>query len=411
MGPFPSLLDPTTIANPYPLYHRLREEDPVHWDDELRVWALTRYDDIDAALRNPHLSANRVETLRNVALPQVSEVARQTLTDTLSSWMLFLDPPQHTRLRNLANQAFTPRVVEKLRKHIEDIVGELLDSAASTDSFDVVRDFAYPLPAIVIAEMLGVRREDRDLVKRWSDALALVLGGAACEPSVVENGARSVLEFRTYLQGTVEDRRRRPQDDLITAALKSRDQGSMFSHDELMANCVLLLAAGHETTTNLIGNGALALLRHPDQLERLLADPGLIKTAVEELLRFDSPVQATSRLVTEDFQLRGRILQKGQLVLLLLGAANRDPARFPDPDSLNLGRADVHHGAFAFGSHYCLGAPLARLEAQIALPRLFGVFPDLGLATPDVEWCPNFVLRGLKALPVSFSAPPVKSTA
>jgi cytochrome P450 len=178
-----------------------------------------------------------------------------------------------------------------------------------------------------------------------------------------------------------------------------------------MANCVLLLAAGHETTTNLIGNGALALLRHPDQLERLLADPGLIKTAVEELLRFDSPVQATSRLVTEDFQLRGRILQKGQLVLLLLGAANRDPARFPDPDSLNLGRADVHHGAFAFGSHYCLGAPLARLEAQIALPRLFGVFPDLGLATPDVEWCPNFVLRGLKALPVSFSAPPAKSTA
>jgi len=403
MGPFPSLLDPATIANPYPLYHRLREEDPVHWDDELHMWVLTRYDDIDAALRDPHLSANRVETLRNVASPEASEAARQTLTATLSSWMLFLDPPQHTRLRNLANQAFTPRMVEKLRKHIEDIVGELLASAASTGSFDVVRDFAYPLPAIVIAEMLGVRREDRDLIKRWSDALALVLGSAACEPSIVENGARSVLEFRDYLQELVADRRRKPQEDLITAALRAEDQGSMLSHDELLANCVLLLTAGHETTTNLIGNGTLALLRHPDQLARLRADPGLIKTAVEELLRFDSPVQATSRLVTEDFPLRGRILQKGQLAFLLLGAANRDPARFPDPDSLNLGRADVHHGAFAFGPHYCLGAPLARLEAQIALPRLFAAFADLQLATVELEWRPNFVLRGLKALPIAIS--------
>ncbi len=411
MTQFPSLLDPATIANPYPLYQRLREEDPVHWDDELQMWLLTRYEDIDDALSNPRLSVNRVATLRNMASPEASEAARQTLQATLSMWMLFLDPPQHTRLRNLANQAFTPRVVENLRKHIEEIVCELLAPAPPVGRFDVIRDFAYPLPAIVIAEMLGVRREDRDLVKRWSDALALVLGSAACEPSIVENGARSVLEFRDYLQGLVEDRRRRPQQDLITAALKAEDQGSILGHDELLANCVLLLTAGHETTTNLIGNGSLALLRHPDQLEKLRADPGLIKTAVEELLRFDSPVQATSRLVMEDFQLHGRTVQKGQSVLLLLGAANRDPARFADPDSLDLGRTNNHHGAFAFGPHYCLGAPLARLEAQIAIPRLFATFPDLQVGTAKVEWRQNFVLRGLNALPVSFTGRTAKSTA
>jgi cytochrome P450 len=399
MGDFPSLVDPATIANPYPVYQRLREEDPVHWDDELQTWVLTQYEDIEAALRDPRLSSNRVDSLRNVDSPEVPEATRQALKATLSLWMLFLDPPTHTRLRNLANKVFTPRVVENLKTHIEDIVRELLTPAAPVGRLDVVRDFAYPLPAIVIAEMLGVRREDRELVKRWSDALAVLLGGAACEPSIAEKGARSILEFRSYLGDLVEERRRRPQSGLITAALRAEDQGSLLSHDELLANCVLLLSAGHETTTNLIGNGVLALLRHPDQLRRLRAEPGLIKTAVEELLRFDSPVQATGRLVTEDFEIGGRLLRKGQGVLLVLAAANRDPARFPHPDSLDLGRANNHHGAFAFGPHYCLGAPLARLEAQIAIPALFASFPDLRLATDEVEWHQNFVLRGLKALP------------
>jgi len=410
MGRFPSLVDPATIANPYPVYQRLREEDPVHWDDELQTWVLTRYEDIEAALRDPRLSSNRVDTVRNVDSPEVPEATRQALKATLSLWMLFLDPPDHTRLRSLANKVFTPRVVENLKTQIEYLVRELLAPAAHVGRLDVIRDFAYPLPAIVIAEMLGVRREDRELVKRWSDALAALLGSAVCEPSIAENGARSILEFRSYLGDLVEDRRRRPQQDLITAALKAEDQGSLLSHDELLANCVLLLSAGHETTTNLIGNGALALLRHPDQLHRLRAEPGLIKTAVEELLRFDSPVQATGRRVTQDIEIGERVLRKGQAALLVLGAANRDPTRFPDPDSLDLGRANNHHGAFAFGPHYCLGAPLARLEAQIAIPALFATFADLRLSTGEVEWHQNIVLRGLKALPVRFSKPMAEGT-
>jgi len=410
MGRFSSLVDPATIANPYPVYQRLREEDPVHWDDELQTWVLTRYEDIEAALRDPRLSSNRVDTVRNVDSPEVPEATRQALRATLSLWMLFLDPPDHTRLRNLANKVFTPRVVENLKTQIEYLVRELLAPAAHVGRLDVIRDFAYPLPAIVIAEMLGVRREDRELVKRWSDALAALLGSADCEPSIAENGARSILEFRSYLGDLVEDRRRRPQQDLITAALKAEDQGSLLSHDELLANCVLLLSAGHETTTNLIGNGALALLRHPDQLHRLRAEPGLIKTAVEELLRFDSPVQATGRRVTQDIEIGERVLRKGQAALLVLGAANRDPTRFPDPDSLDLGRANNHHGAFAFGPHYCLGAPLARLEAQITIPALFATFADLRLSTGEVEWHQNIVLRGLKALPVRFSKPIAEGT-
>ena len=404
MGPFPSLVEPATVANPYPVYRRLREEDPVHWDDELQTWVLARYEDIEAALNDRRLSSNRLKSLRNVSSPEVSETARQAIEATLSIWMLFLDPPEHTRLRSLANKVFTPRVVENLKRKIEGIVRELLTPALPAGRLDVIRDFAYPLPAIVIAEMLGVRRQDRELIKRWSGALATLLGSAACEPSIAENGARSILEFRSYLRDLVDDRRRRPQQDLITAALKAEDQGNLLSHDELLANCVLLLSAGHETTTNLIGNGALALLRHPEQRQRLRAESGLIKTAVEELLRFDSPVQATGRLVTEDLELGGRLLRKGQAVLLLLGAANHDPARFPDPDRLDLARTPNHHGAFAFGPHYCLGAPLARLEAQIAIPALFATFPDLRLPTAEVEWHENFVLRGLKALPVSFSA-------
>src|SRR5437773_1179029 len=405
MGPFPSLVEPATVANPYPVYRRLREEDPVHWDDELQTWVLARYEDIEAALNDRRLSSNRLKSLRNVSSPEVSETARQAIEATLSIWMLFLDPPEHTRLRSLANKVFTPRVVENLKRKIEGIVRELLTPALPAGRLDVIRDFAYPLPAIVIAEMLGVRRQDRELIKRWSGALATLLGSAVCEPSIAENGARSILEFRSYLRDLVDDRRRRPQQDLITAALKAEDQGNLLSHDELLANCVLLLSAGHETTTNLIGNGAFALLRHPDQLHRLRAEPGLIKTAVEELLRFDSPVQATGRRVTQDIEIGERVLRKGQAALLVLGAANRDPTRFPDPDSLDLGRANNHHGAFAFGPHYCLGAPLARLEAQIAIPALFATLADFRLATGELDWHQNIVLRGLKALPVRFSKP------
>lgn len=383
MEPYPSLLNPATVADPYPFYRRLREEDPIHWDDAIEAWLLTRYKDVDAVLHDHRLTADRVASLHTVHAPEVPEATRAALKATLNAMILFMDPPVHTRLRNLANKAFTPRVVEALRQRIEDLVHELLAPALPRGSIDLIREFAYPLPAMVIAEMLGVRREDCDLIKRWSDALALLLGSTTMGGAVAEEAARDVLEFRDYLRELVAERRKRPHSDLISNALKVEEEGHMFSDDDLLANCILLLAAGHETTTNLIGSGMLTLLRRPDQLARLRAEPGLIKSAVEELLRFESPVQGTSRVALEDFELEGKKIQKGQAVLMMLAAANRDPARFTDPETLDLGRADNHHGAFAFGPHYCLGAPLARLEAQIAFPKLVAL-PGLALATREV---------------------------
>lgn len=403
MEPFPSLLNPATVADPYPLYRRLREEDPIHWDADIEAWLLTRYKDVDAVLHDHRLTADRVASLHTVHAPEVPEITRAALKATLNAMILFMDPPVHTRLRNLANQAFTPHVVEALRQRIEGLVHELLAPALPRGSIDLIREFAYPLPAMVIAEMLGVRREDRDLIKRWSDALALLLGSTTMGGAVAEEAARDVLEFRDYLRELVAERRKRPQSDLISNALQVEEAGHMFSDDDLLANCILLLTAGHETTTNLIGSGMLTLLRRPEQLARLRAEPGLIKSAVEELLRFESPVQGTSRVALEDFELEGKKIQKGQAVLMMLAAANRDPARFADPETLDLGRAANHHGAFAFGPHYCLGAPLARLEAQIAFPKLVAL-PGLALATREVEWRPNFILRGLQTLPVTFTA-------
>ncbi len=394
------LLAPEVRADPYPLYDFLRAWDPVHWSEEAARWILTRYADISAVLRDGRFSADRATQFMRLLGAEEREHLG-ALEAGLARQLLFIDPPDHTRLRRLVNAAFTPRVVERMRARIQEIVDDLLDAVAPRGRMDVIADLAYPLPSIVIAEMLGVPPADRDRFKRWSDDLAAFIG---LSPALVESARRaqgSMLEFADYFREIIAARRAQPGEDLLSALIAAEAQGDVLSEEELLANCILLLAAGHETTTNLIGNGLLALLRHPDALARLRREPDLIRSAVEELLRYDSPVQATARLAKADVEVGGRTIQAGQGVVLLLGAANRDPEQFPDPHALDLARADNRHLAFGAGAHFCVGAPLARLEGQIAIGTVLRRFPDLRLVDAPLAWRESVAFRGLESLPVA----------
>ncbi|MGH2410833.1 MAG: cytochrome P450, partial [Chloroflexota bacterium] len=383
------------VADPYALYGRLRNENPVYPIGPQYV--LTRYSDIAAVLRDPRFSSNGNKgSRRGAALAALTEPAASQLREIFALtglWMLFSDAPDHTRRRTLANRAFTARRVDGMRQRIQRLVDELLDAVAGTGAMDVIADLAYPLPVIVIAELLGVPVEDRGLIKGWSNEMALFFG--ANFRNVAEMH-RAMSEFRVYLRDLVAQRRTAPGDDLLTALVQATDEGDRLSEEELLGLCMLLLFAGHETTTNLIGNGMLALLRHPAQLALLRHEPSLIGSAVEELLRYDSPVQGTPRIVTKPMTLGRTAVQPGQTLLLFYGAANRDPERFSEPDRLDITRRDTKHLAFAHGAHFCLGAALARMEGQIALDALTRLAPDLHLAGGAVEWRPNALMRGLK---------------
>jgi cytochrome P450 len=388
---------PDVIADPYPAYRRLRAADPVHLSP-LGFWLLSRYDDCVMVLRDPRFGREGFEgVLESVygSLPEEERVPRS---------MLFRDPPDHTRLRSLVNRAFTPRVVEGLRPRIEQIVDALLDRVQDSARMEVIADLAYPLPVTVISEMLGVPDGDRGAIRQWSADVARSLDaiGLPVPTELVTRGRAARRALGEYFRSLIPERRRRPRADLLSQLIAVEEQGDTLSEGELLATCVLLYIAGHETTVNLIGNGLLALLRHPAELSRLRADPGLIPSAVEELLRFDGPVQRTARIAHTDLEIDGRRIAEGAMVVVLLGAANRDPAQFPDPDRLDVARADNRHIAFGFGIHFCLGAPLARLEAQIAFATLLRRAPRLALATGTPEWRDSQVLRGLTALPVTF---------
>lgn len=385
---------PEVMVDPYPYYRRMRETDPVHWNGTLRAWFLTRHADVLELLRDDAFSADRSRSDRFRPPPPGREARGRS--------MLVSDPPHHTRLRNLVNMAFTPRMTERMRPRIEAITADLLDRAGRRQEMDLVADFAYPLPVIVIAEMLGVPARDRDRFQEWSATLVRGL-----DPILDDATQEAVLDARDalldYLRDVVAEHRAEPRDDLMSALIAAEERGDTLSESELLTMCNLLLVAGHETTVNLIGSGVLTLLRHPDQLERLRTHPGLARSAVEELLRFASPVQWTGRVPLRAVELGGRTLLPGQSVVGILGAANRDPAMFAEPDRLDLGRDPNPHVAFGRGIHFCLGAPLARLEAQVALPMLLGRFPGLRLAG-EPEPRPTLVLRGLSRLPVALSA-------
>ena len=383
------------VQNPYPFYAELRARDPVHRSRLMNAWVFTRHADVDAVLRDHRRFSS--DPRKGV----LSRRQRAALPAPDDYTMLFLDPPDHTRLRALVNKAFTPKVVAALEPRIRAIVAGLLDDIADPAGFDLMAALAQPLPVIVIAEMLGVPPEDRARFKVWSDQRARLLEPTigARERAVAAEAAKA---FDAYFRPIIAERRAVPRDDIVSALAQAEEEGDKLSEREMLTMLRLLLVAGNETTTNLIGNGVLALLRHPDQLARLRDDPGAIPTAVEELLRFDSPVQTDFRRPLADCDVNGFPLQQGQNMVLLLGAANRDPAVFENPDRLDVGRGAAGRGHLSFGRgiHHCLGAPLARLEGRVALEMLLERFPSLRLRDERPVFRNSIVLRGLHSLPV-----------
>jgi cytochrome P450 len=392
------LLDPEILANPYPLYHRLRTEDPVHWDPYLHTWVVTRYVDVVTVLQ--HFSARRTPTPEQLTGMGLARLA--PLAEVLVRQMLFLDGAAHARIRGLSAEAFTPRRVEQLRSHIQDITDRLLDTVQELGHMDVIADLGDPLPAIVTAELLGVPTSDWRQLTSWSTDFAEALGNFQHNPDHSARVLQSLDEMCVYFRAAIREHQAHPGDDLISALLSAEVDGDRLAEEEAVANSIMLMTGGQETTTNLIGNGLLTLLRHPEQLERLRADPALIPTAIEELLRFESPIQYTSRLAPEDAQMGGKTIRKGQAVIAVMGAANRDPERFPDPDRLDIRRQDNRHLAFAWAAHFCFGAPLARLEGDVAFSTLLRRMPNLALESGPVSWRENLGFRGLTTLPVTF---------
>ncbi|MPZ49118.1 MAG: cytochrome P450 [Dehalococcoidia bacterium] len=392
--------DPRLRNDPYAVYKTLREESPVFWSEIMQTWMLTRYDDNFAVLRDQTRFSSDRTRASNRFVQQMEEFRQASGPVGRTPTMLSQDPPSHTRMRTLVTKAFTPRVVEKIRPHIKEIADELLDQLAEPGRLDVVRDLAIPLPVIVIAEVLGVPPEDQGRFKAWSADIANTLAGPFQPPAIMEQAQRSSNEIADYFLEQIELRRRQPRDDLLSALVSAEEQGDLLSEDELLATCVLLLVAGNETTTNLIGSGMAALLQNPDQRRLLQDDPSLIPAAVEEMLRFDGPAQMTSRIATEALELRGQRIEPGQVLLCVLGAANRDPEQFVEPDRFDVRRASNRHLAFGYGIHYCLGAPLAIAEAQVAFETLLQRLPEPEPAG-EPEWGASFILRGLKSLPVA----------
>jgi len=395
------LLDPEILANPYPLFHRLRREAPVHWDPFLHAWIVTRYADVLEVLQS--FSADRTPTpeqLAGMGLSQLSPMA-----ELMIKQMLFMDAPAHSRLRGLASKAFTPARVQTLKEHIRDIVNQLLAAVQENGSMDVIAELAEPLPAIVTAEMLGVPVSDHRKLKVWSANFAEMLGNFQHNPDHAQVMVRTVEEMTGYFREAIEEQKQHPRDGLIHSLLTAEIEGDRLNDEEVVANVIITMVGGQETTTNLIGNGVLTLLRYPGQMQKLRDDLSLIPSAVEEMLRFESPSQHTARLAPGDRELGGEIIRKRQAVIAVMAAANRDPERFPDPDRFDIARQDNRHLAFGYAAHFCFGAPLARMEGQIVFEGLLRAFPNLRLEPQELAWRTNLGLRGLRSLKVKFDSP------
>jgi len=397
--------NPATNADPFPEFARLRAEDPVHWSPAMKAWIVTRYADVrQVALNNREISADRLTPFFK-SNPDYRNGSLESLVRYLNHWMVFRDPPDHTRLRRLFTKAFTPTAVANLRPNIEDIVAQLIDGmlakARRGDAVDFIADFAYPLPASVIMDLLGVPRADLGQVKVWSDDIALFIGTAQVAGNKYLRAEVGAKAMSAYFRGLVEDRTREPRGDMISQLVLARDDRDALSTDEIIGTCILLLFAGHETTTNLIGNGFLHSMRHRDQWDRLVADPMLAPNAVEEYLRYDGPSGALARVAAADLDMAGRTIREGQRVFAFMNSANRDPEAFGDPDRFDIGRVQNPHMTFGHGIHFCLGAPLARLEAEIAATRLSERLPSIRLCPGEPDWHDSLILRGVKKLPVT----------
>lgn len=391
------LLATDVAEDPHPTFARLREQDPVYWSERHRAWLLTRYDDVTAAFRDPRLSSDRASPLARRGAGGVE--SEDPVVSVLSHWMVFRNPPDHTRMRQALRGAFSPPAIEALGPMIGRIVDELLDGLP--DEFDFVAEFAVPLPALVIAELLGVPPEDHDRFRAWSEDLATLVF-ASGRPDRHDRGRKGLRALAAYLGEQLERRRTTPADDLL-GLMAGLEASGELSADEAVANAVLLLFAGHETTTGLLANALAVLLTHPDELAELRVDRSLVRSAVEELLRYEGPSKLMPRWAAQEISLRGHRISPGELVYLVQAAANRDPRRFAEPDRLDLARDPNPHLGFGFGPHYCLGGPLARLETAIALSRLLDRYQRIELAAGAPRWRPSLLGRGVEQVRVRVS--------
>jgi cytochrome P450 len=391
--------DPAVLADPFPLYRRLRDEDPAHWSPLLKAWVLTRYEDVKRVCLDARMSSDRLRpffaTLPSAEAARIGELIRY-----LTLWMVFRDPPVHTRLRRLASKVFNVRSMHALRPNVEALTAWLLDGIGGREEIDFIAEFAGPLPALVIMDMLGAPRGELARLKRLSDEMALFIGSARDSPEKYARAEAATREMAELFRDLIAARRAAPQNDLLSQLVAIEEEGDRLSEDELVATCILLLFAGHETTTHHLANGLAALLRFPREAERLRADPALAPAAVEELLRYDGPIGAQVRIVQEAQDFHGRTFKPGERVFLLMNAANRDERAYPDPDRLDLARSGVPHLTFGFGAHICLGFPLARLEGQVALPAVLARWRKIEPAGGAPAWIDSMVIRGMQAMPL-----------
>lgn len=393
------MFDSDFIANPYRAYNHLRAAAPLHWADKFRngAWLVTRYADVLAGLHDPRLSSQRSHNL-TAALPSEVQSEFSTFNQIFSKWMLFLDPPHHSRLRKLLNKEFTPNMIQRLRPRIHNAVNTLLDQALAKNEMEFMTEFANPLPVRVIAEMLGIPVEDQRDFQIWSDDLADFFGNATGTIEAARRAQNSLISLMEYFRALLPERRAHKGDDLVSLLLRVEEEGEVLTEEELLAQCTLLLVAGHETTRNLLGNGLLALLQNPDQLATLKQNPSLMPLAVRELARYDSPVQFSGRAVTEDFSWHGQSITKGQTVILLLASANHDPEKFSQPEKLEISRDEGMPLSFGHGAHFCIGASLAYTEAEIAFTKLFERTSTLKMLDDAPAWRANLSFRGLSRL-------------
>ena len=391
--------DPAFLADPFPLYARMQDDDPAHWSPRLKAWVLTRYEDVKRVCLDREMSSDRLQPFfASLPGPEAGRIA--DIIRYLSLWMVFRDPPEHTRLRRLTSKVFNVRSMNAMRARILTLTGWLLDEIGERNEFDFIRDFAGPLPALVIMDMLGVPRAELARVKRMSDDMALFIGSSRSQPEKYDIAERATKEMAEFFRCLIAARRAEPRDDLLTQLVQLEDDGDRLSEDELVATCILLLFAGHETTTNHIANGMLSLIRFPGEMRALRERPDLAPAAVEELLRYDGPSGAQVRIVQREHLLHGKTLRPGERVFIMLNAANRDPRAYADPHRLALRRDGVPHLTFGFGAHICLGFPLARLEGQVSLPAVLSRWRRIDLAAERLEWIDSMVFRGMKAMPV-----------
>ena len=384
-------------SDPYPTYAAMRRDDPAYFREDIGLWMLTRYADAHALSRSRNTSVARVSQLVGLASPELAEQA-QVVERFLSDWLVFSDPPRHTVMRRLQTRAFSPRNVAGLEPYIRDLVSATLDGLVGAGQFDLIADFAIPIPARVIAHMLGVPARDVDQFKAWTSAVFRVPAMVGDPDENLKAAYDGVVSLDGYFRDLIAERRKTPTDDILSALVQAEEDGQFLNEHELVSSCALLLLAGHETSTHVIGNGMLALLRHPGELRRLRENPELIEPAVEEFQRYDSASGMISRVLTADLDVGGQVIPAGQVASGVVQAANRDPDMFPDPDRFDIGRGDSRHLGFGGGPHLCLGAALSRLETTAAVAALVDRFPKLDLADGNPVWVRSIAIRGVESL-------------